>query len=223
MTWVIIAINALVFLYMLMLNNVEINQFVFDFALIPARWQTQPLWFVVTVFTSMFLHGGWLHFLSNMWTLFIFGDNIEDRMGPGWFLLFYLLSGLAASALQFVFGPNSTIPIIGASGAIAGVLGAYIVLFPRSRVVTLVFLFLFATTIRLPAVLYLGFWFLSQVYYGVSSLDAVSGGVAWWAHIGGFLFGLVMVKQFLFRPRPLPRSDYFDMLNDPPPNDRYRY
>lgn len=219
MTWALIAVNAGVFIYMLLLNNFQTSQFVYDFGLIPARWQTQPVWFLITLFTSLFLHGGWLHFLSNMWTLYIFGDNVEDRMGPVWFLIFYLLSGLAASALQFISGPTSAIPVVGASGAIAGVLGAYIVLFPRSRVVTLIFIFFFATTIRIPALFYLGFWFLSQVYSGITSLGAVSGGVAWWAHIGGFIFGLVLVKQFLFRPQPLPRRNYLDILNDYPPND----
>lgn len=223
MTWVIIALNTLVFIYMLLLNNSATEQFVYDFGLIPARWHTDPVRFVITLFTGMFLHGGWLHFLTNMWTLFIFGDNVEDRMGPIGFLVFYLLGGLAASLLQFISGPNSMVPVIGASGAIAGVLGAYIVLLPRSRVVTLIFVFFFATTIRIPAVFYLGFWFLSQVYYGLSSLGAVSGGVAWWAHIGGFVFGLLMVKRFLFRPRPLPRPNYFDIVNDTPPNDRFRY
>jgi membrane associated rhomboid family serine protease len=223
MTWLIILVNAFVFIYMLYLDNQASNQFVFDFALIPARWQTQPIWFGVTLFTSMFLHGGWLHFLSNMWTLFIFGDNVEDRMGPVGFLVFYLLSGLAASLLQSAFGPGSTIPVIGASGAIAGVLGAYLVLYPRSRVVTLIFVFLFVTTVRIPAVFYLGFWFLSQVYYGITSLSAAAGGIAWWAHIGGFIFGLAMVKQFLFRPRPLPRVGPLELMNDSPPDDRFRY
>jgi membrane associated rhomboid family serine protease len=223
MTWLIILVNALVFIYMLYLDNYASQQFVYDFALIPARWQTQPIWFGVTLFTSMFLHGGWLHFLSNMWTLFIFGDNVEDRMGPIGFLVFYLLSGLAASLLQFAFGADSTIPVIGASGAIAGVLGAYLVLYPRSRVVTLIFVFLFASTVRIPAVFYLGFWFLSQVYYGITSLGAAAGGVAWWAHIGGFIFGVAMVKRFLFRPRPLPRVNHFELMDDSPSNDRFRY
>jgi membrane associated rhomboid family serine protease len=223
MTWLIILVNALVFIYMLYLDGHASYQFVNDFALIPARWQTQPIWFGVTLFTSMFLHGGWLHFLSNMWTLFIFGDNVEDRMGPFGFLVFYLLSGLAASLLQFAFGPGSTIPVVGASGAIAGVLGAYLVLFPRSRVVTLIFVFLFASTVRIPAVFYLGFWFLTQVYYGITSLGAAAGGIAWWAHIGGFIFGLIMVKRFLFRPRPLPRVSHYEMLDDSSPNDRFRY
>jgi membrane associated rhomboid family serine protease len=222
MTWLIIGANAVIFLYMQFLDNLSLNQFVYEFGLVPIRWQTQPGWLAVTLFTSMFLHGGWLHFLSNMWTLFIFGDNVEDRMGPFGFLLFYLLGGLAASALEIAVGVNSTLPVIGASGAIAGILGAYIVLYPRSRVVTLIFVFFFITTVRIPAMFYLGFWFLSQVYSGLTSLVGVSGGVAWWAHIGGFVFGLLMVRRFLFRPRPLPRPNYYEIINRPPPDDPFR-
>jgi membrane associated rhomboid family serine protease len=222
MTWVLIMVNAVVFLYMQLLGNVSLNNFVSIFGLIPARWQVQPGWLVVTVFTSMFMHGGWLHFLSNMWTLYIFGDNVEDRMGPFGFLLFYLLSGIAAAVLQILIGLNSIIPVIGASGAIAGILGAYIILYPRSRVVTLIFFVFFITTIRIPAIFYLGFWFLSQVYSGLSSLAGVSGGVAWWAHVGGFVFGLLMVRHFLFRPRPLPRPDMYGLVNRFPEDDPFR-
>lgn len=222
MTWLIIGVNAVVFIFMLSLGPVALNQFVESFGLVPTRWQVDPLWTLVTMFTSMFLHGGWLHFLSNMWTLFIFGDNVEDRMGPFGFLGFYLLSGLAASLLEMAVGFNPGIPIIGASGAIAGVLGAYIVLYPRSRVVTLIFVVFLITTVRIPAVLYLGFWFISQIYSGLVSLGGISGGVAWWAHIGGFIFGLVMVRRFLFRPRPQPISNFFEVLNQRPDDDRYR-
>ena len=222
MTWLIISVNAVVFLYMQFLDGMSLNQFVNLFGLVPIRWQIQPGWLAVTLFTSMFLHGGWLHFLSNMWTLFIFGDNVEDRMGPFGFLLFYLFGGLAASALEILVGVNDTIPVIGASGAIAGILGAYLVLYPRSRVVTLIFVLFFITTVRIPAVFYLGFWFLSQVYSGLTSLGGASGGVAWWAHVGGFVFGLLMVRRFLFRPPPLPRPNYYEIINHTPPDDSFR-
>ncbi|NIW44550.1 MAG: rhomboid family intramembrane serine protease [candidate division Zixibacteria bacterium] len=214
MTWLILGANTLVFLFMLILNNTQLQSFVNTFAMIPTRWQLDPFWFAVTLFTSMFMHGGWMHFLSNMWILFIFGDNVEDRMGPIGFLGFYLLSGLAAGLLQFFAFPDSVIPTLGASGAIAGVMGAYVVLYPRARVVTLV-IFFFITTVNIPAILYLGFWFITQFFSGVASLGQVAvGGVAWWAHIGGFLFGLLAVRKFLFRPLPIPRTiDYSALIN----------
>ena len=176
MTWTILAINALVFIFQLTLSDGGLNTFVNTFAMIPARWQIEPGWFVVTMFTSMFMHGGWFHFLSNMWILFIFGDNVEDRMGPLGFLGFYLLGGLAASTMQFLIAPNSIVPTLGASGAIAGVMGAYIVLFPAARVVTLIPIFFFFTMVNIPAVLYLGIWFLTQFYSGLASIGSVAMG-----------------------------------------------
>lgn len=221
MTWVILAANTLVFLLMLMLNDELMQAFVNTFAMIPARWQTNPVWFVITLFTSMFLHGGWMHFLSNMWILFIFGDNVEDQMGPFGFLLFYLLSGIAAGLLQVLAFPTSIIPTLGASGAIAGVMGAYIVLYPRARVVTLV-IFFFITTVNIPAMLYLGIWFITQFFSGVASLGQVAvGGVAWWAHIGGFLFGFLLVRRFLFRPLALPTVLEYPSFQDPRDDRRW--
>lgn len=215
MTWMILGANTLVFLFMLLLNDGQLESFVNTLALIPARWQSNPIWFGVTIFSSMFMHGGWMHFLSNMWILFIFGDNVEDQMGPFGFLIFYLLSGVAAGILQFLAFPNSLIPTIGASGAIAGVMGAYVVLYPRARVVTLVFFF-FITTINIPAILYLGIWFFTQFFSGVAALGQVAvGGVAWWAHIGGFVFGLLLVRRFLFRPLPLPQVIDYNTFRDP--------
>lgn len=214
MTYLILAANAVVFLFQLTLSDSQLQWFVNNFALLPASWQTDPFWFAVTVFTSMFMHGGWVHFLSNMWILYIFGDNVEDRMGPLGFLGFYLLSGVAAGVMQVVIMPDSMIPTLGASGAIAGVMGAYIVLYPRARVVTLVPLIFFFTTINIPAVLYLGFWFFSQFYSGIASLgDVTMGGVAWWAHIGGFVFGLIAVKRFMFRPVPRPKYYTYTIPN----------
>jgi membrane associated rhomboid family serine protease len=217
----ILAANTLVFLFQLSLGERGLEWFVNNFAMVPARWQFQPGWFAITLVTSMFMHGGWIHFLSNMWILFIFGDNVEDRMGPIGFLGFYLLGGLAAGLLQFSIAPNSLIPTLGASGAIAGVMGAYIVLFPSARVVTLIPIFFFFTTVNIPAVLYLGIWFVTQFYSGLMSLGAVTmGGVAWWAHIGGFVFGLLMVRRFLFRPPPRPKPTYFYQTIEPPNGDR---
>ena len=224
MTWLIVAVNALVFMFQLSLGNQGLQSFVNTYAFIPARWQTDPIWFAVTMLTSMFMHGGWIHFLSNMWILFIFGDNVEDRMGPFGFLAFYLLGGLAAGVMQFAVFPNSLIPTLGASGAIAGVMGAYLVLYPSARVVTLIPIFFFFTTINIPAVLYLGIWFVTQFFSGITSLGAVAvGGVAWWAHIGGFVFGLLMVKRFLFRPVPVPRTINYYQTVEPPSRDRYRW
>jgi rhomboid family protein len=150
---------------------------------------------------SMFLHGGWLHIAGNMLFLWIFGNNVEDRLKRPLFIAFYFLGGLAATALQLAFGPNSTIPNVGASGAIAAVLGAYLVLFPRARVYTIVFFF-FITAIELPAVAVLGFWFVLQLFSGVGGLgaDVNGGGVAYWAHVGGFAFGAAVTWLF-FRGR----------------------
>ncbi|HEV7459039.1 MAG TPA: rhomboid family intramembrane serine protease [Solirubrobacteraceae bacterium] len=165
-----------------------------------------PAW--LTIFTAMFMHGGFLHIIGNMLFLWIFGNNVEDAMGPLKYLAFYLLSGVAALALQVAFNPDSTVPTIGASGAIAGVLGGYILLYPRARVLTLIFLIFFVTFIEVPAVLVLGVWFLEQLYFGVADLShPTGGGVAYFAHIGGFAFGLIFIRAFATRIRrpPEPR------------------
>jgi membrane associated rhomboid family serine protease len=147
--------------------------------------------------TSMFLHGGFMHIIGNMLYLWIFGNNVEDSMGRGRFLVFYLLAGITASAAQVLASPNSRLPSIGASGAIAGVLGAYIVLFPRARVQTLIFLGYFARMAQLPALLVLGFWFVLQLFNGLLAFGMMQmGGVAWFAHIGGFVAGLLLVRLF---------------------------
>ncbi|MDH4108412.1 MAG: rhomboid family intramembrane serine protease [Gammaproteobacteria bacterium] len=160
-----------------------------------------------TTVTSMFLHGGWFHIIGNMWFLWIFGNNVEDSMGHLRFLVFYLLCGLAAAATQVASNPGSPIPMVGASGAIGGVMGAYILLYPRVHVHLLIFLGFFITTVAVPAVFMLGYWFLLQVLSGVSSIGAQGGGVAFWAHAGGFLAGAVLV--LLFRdPRLLQRHPY---------------
>ncbi|MBI3152720.1 MAG: rhomboid family intramembrane serine protease, partial [Chloroflexi bacterium] len=153
-----------------------------------------------TILSSMFLHGGWFHILSNMWILAIFGDNIEDRMGGGSYLIFYLLSGVAAALLQTYLSPASSTPVIGASGAIAGVLGAYLILFPRARIASLVPIFFIFTIIEIPALIFLGFWFVSQLFSGWLALQGADvSAVAWWAHIGGFIFGIFAVSLFAGR------------------------
>jgi len=190
----LIAVNALVFLYQLSLGD-AVNEFVLYFGLVPAAFS----W--VTVFTSMFLHGGFLHVGGNMLYLWIFGDNVEDRMGHGRFLVFYLLCGVAAALAQAALNPDSVVPMVGASGAIAGVMGAYFVLYPHSRIVTLVPIFVFIQIMEIPAIFFLGIWFLMQFLSGVGSIaTAVSGepagGIAFWAHVAGFLTGVSGVIVF---------------------------
>jgi membrane associated rhomboid family serine protease len=156
---------------------------------------------LLSVFVAMFLHGGWLHIAGNMLFLWVFGNNVEDRLGRPLFIVFYLLGGIAAAALQLAFDPSSAVPSLGASGAVAAVLGAYLVMFPRAWVVTLVILLLFITAVELPAVLVLGAWFVLQLFSGVGGLAAeVNAGVAYWAHVGGFVFGLG-AAALLFRGR----------------------
>jgi membrane associated rhomboid family serine protease len=184
-TIALIALNALTFLFEVTLSDRELRFFVQAYGVVPADL-TWP-----SLFTSMFLHGGWLHFLGNMLYLWIFGDNVEDHMGHGRYLLFYLFCGAAAALGQTAIQPYSEVPMIGASGAIAGVMGAYFVLFPHSRVLTAVFIFLFVDLIEIPAIFFLGIWFLMQFFSGVGSIgaDAAQGGVAFWAHIAGFAVG----------------------------------
>ena len=202
MTWLLIAANTLVFIYELGLSGGQLERFVGAYALVPARIKAAPLTYGFTIFSSIFMHAGWFHLISNMWVLFIFGDNVEDRMGSLAYLIFYLLSGAAAGVLQTYLTPSSSVPVLGASGAIAGVLGAYIFLFPRARVVTLVPIFFFMSVIEIPALFFLGFWFISQLFAGLASIGAEAAqGVAWWAHIGGFLAGLVVSPFFLKRLR----------------------
>jgi hypothetical protein len=209
-TRALIAVNAAAFVYELVLGP-ELKSFIFAWAMVPARLTlalrygeepiVRPL---LTLVTSMFLHGGWLHLIGNMWYLWIFGDNVEDRLGRGKYLLFYLAAGIVAALLQYALAPASQLPTVGASGAIAGVLGGYLVAFPRARVVTLVPLFPFFQVMALPAVVVLGFWFVIQFFNGALSLGfgGAGGGVAWWAHVGGFAFGIVAMWLLrLGRPR----------------------
>ncbi|MEW5826059.1 MAG: rhomboid family intramembrane serine protease [Candidatus Bipolaricaulota bacterium] len=184
------------------------DAFIAQYALVPAEFlrgvdlpPTIPVPIWLTLISSLFLHGGLMHLVGNMLYLWVFGDNVEDAMGRARFLLFYLLCGAAAAMAQIAFSPSSSIPLLGASGAIAGVLGAYLTLFPTARVLTLIPIFFFVRLVAVPAVLVLGIWFALQLFNGVGSLG-VSSGVAWFAHIGGFLAGLALV--FVFRRRSAP-------------------
>jgi membrane associated rhomboid family serine protease len=164
-----------------------------------------PTW--ITMLTAMFMHGGFLHIIGNMLFLWIFGNNVEDSMGRPRFVAFYLLGGLAALWGQVLFSPSSDIPTIGASGAIAAVLGGYLLLYPRARVLTVVFIVFFVTVLELPAIFMLGLWFLEQIYFGAADLSSPTGGgggVAYWAHIGGFAFGVALIKLFAKRVKQIP-------------------
>jgi len=196
----LIAANVLVFLYELQLSSSALERFIFTWGMVPARLISDPANAWITIFTAMFLHGGWFHLLSNMWFLYIFGDNVEARMGGVRYLIFYLLSGVAAVLLQSYVLSTSQEPMIGASGAIAGVLGAYLVSFPRSRIASLVPILFIFTIIEVPAVIFLVFWFVTQLYSGLFAMQgANASGIAWWAHIGGFIFGVIMVIFFARR------------------------
>jgi membrane associated rhomboid family serine protease len=203
----LIVANSAVFLYELSLGF-ELEAFLFRYGVVPTnvfQWpgSGQPLAIVlVPYFTSMFLHGGWLHLIGNMWYLWIFGDNVEDTFGHFGFLVFYLVAGIGAGTVHSVLNSISQVPTVGASGAIAGVLGAYMLLYPFARVLTLIPILFFIQIIEVPALLVLGFWFLMQFLSGAGSLaaaDPTGGGVAWWAHIGGFLIGICLLP--LFRKR----------------------
>ena len=192
----IIAINILAFFYELQMGS-NVEQFIFQWGLTPGRFIADPANAWILIFSSMFLHGGWFHIINNMWVLFIFGDNVEARLGGFRYLIFYLLSGAAAGLIQVFILSSSDLPMIGASGAIAGVLGAYLVLYPRARVASLVPIFFIFTVIEIPAFIYLLFWFVSQLYSGLFAIQGGgASGIAWWAHIGGFIFGLIMVSLF---------------------------
>jgi membrane associated rhomboid family serine protease len=196
----LIGVNALVFIYELTLSPAGLDRLTRTWGLVPGQLTAQPLAVGVTIFTSMFLHGGWLHIISNMWVLFIFGDNVEDRMGHARYLVFYLLGGIAAALMETFIRPHSNAPMIGASGAIAGVLGAYLVLYPLARVASLVPILFIFTIIEIPAVIFLLFWLVLQLFSGWLALGGSSGsGIAWWAHVGGFAFGMVTVGLFARR------------------------
>jgi membrane associated rhomboid family serine protease len=200
-TITIIALNALAWLFELSLPPPVLNEFITAYGVVPAAFSAP------TLITSMFLHGSWSHVLGNMWYLWIFGDNVEDRVGHGRFIVFYLLCGMTAALGQIAVGPHSTLPTIGASGAIAGVMGAYFVLYPRSRVLTLI-PWIFLQIVELPAIVLLGFWFVMQLFSAgtiAMTTSSSGGGVAFAAHVVGFLAGMGGV--FLFKKRTLDPWD----------------
>lgn len=198
--WILILLNGLAFYYEWQLSEAELNRFIHTWGLIPSRWIANLAEAWPTIFSSMFLHGGWFHLLSNMWILMIFGDNVEERLGSARYLFFYLLSGVAAGLLNIYISPASNMPMIGASGAIAGVLGAYLIQFPRAKVASLVPIIFIFTIVEIPAVIFLGFWFVLQLFSGWQALQGADmGGIAWWAHIGGFIFGMLAVSLFVRR------------------------
>jgi membrane associated rhomboid family serine protease len=215
-TWSLIALNVLVFLYELTLDPIGLDALMYLFGIVPVRY-TQPDWAhrmglplndYWPFLTSMFLHGGLWHLVSNMWALWIFGDNVEERMGRVPFLLFYLSSGLAAGVIHWITNAHSTMPTIGASGAIAGVLGAYFLLFPHARIIAMIPIFFWPFFFEVPAVTYLFVWYISQLFSG--TLEALGpqsvGGVAWWAHVGGFVFGMALHRLFLLPERRRGRA-----------------
>ncbi len=193
----LIGLNTIIFLYQATMPPYVLNQFVMQWGIVPDRLR------MITLLTSMFLHGGWMHLGGNMLFLWVFGRNVEDLIGSGRFLLFYLVCGLAAAVVQVIMNPYSRVPTIGASGAIAGVMGAYLIKFPRARIITL-FFFFFITTMEIPAAFLLLWWFGMQFISGIGSLgesDYTGGGVAVFAHIGGFIAGMLLIRLFPTRPR----------------------
>lgn len=222
-TLILIAINVVVFLYEQTLSERGLARLFLQYGVVSSRFFDGNLTLNdgLTLITSTFLHGDWLHIGGNMLYLWIFGNNIEDRLGAFRFIVFYFLTGFVAGALQIVIEPSSRVPMVGASGAIAGVLGGYIVLFPRARVHTLVILFIFIQVVSVPASLLLGWWFFLQLLNGVLSLGAyTSGGVAFFAHIGGFIAGVLAIRFFTIGRRP---DDWWRPPSDPwaRPRDRW--
>lgn len=202
---ILIGLNVLVFLIQLTQGD-QAGRFFLLYGLVPARYSVPEVaaYFglgqqVFSFFSFMFLHGGFWHLLGNMWSLYIFGDNVEDRLGPLRYLLFYLLSGWASGLVHLLFNWHSQVPTIGASGAIAGVMGAYFLLFPRSKILTVVPIIIFPLFLEIPALYFLGIWFLMQFLSAAGSSSA-GGGIAWWAHIGGFVFGLAALRLFMRAP-----------------------
>jgi len=205
-TVILIALNSIVYVYQVSLGE-TFTEFIHSMGLLPFEithhidlFPSGPSPIYLTIFSSMFMHGSIVHLLGNMLFLWIFGNNVEDYLGRKKFLFFYLICGISAAFTQILFNSDSTVPMVGASGAIAGVLGAYMVLYPRAKITTVIIIIFFIRLIKLPAIVVLGFWIVYQFLYGISSLAATTGegGVAWFAHIGGFICGMVLIK--LFKP-----------------------
>lgn len=217
-TLLLIGANVAIFLIELSFPPERLQALFERLALIPSRYaglSPSPaadggmLLRLLPFVTSMFLHGGWLHLIANMWSLWLFGDNVEDRMGRFRFLLFYLLSGFAAGLLHVAFSLDSSAPTVGASGAVAGVMGAYLFMFPTARIVTLVPILIIPLFINIPSVIFIGFWFISQLFSGIASTAGTGSqeGIAWWAHVGGFAFGALAMPLFRRRDRGTPDED----------------
>ncbi|HKD62483.1 MAG TPA: rhomboid family intramembrane serine protease [Candidatus Acidoferrales bacterium] len=211
-TILLIVVNVVAFCYQLSLSNAANDALIRAFGLVPRKMQLALVggrYTLVEAFlpliTCMFLHGGFLHILGNMWFLWIFGGAVEERLGPFSYLIFYFICGIGSGLAQAIFSWGSSLPSIGASGAISGVLGAYVVFFPSSRILTLIPLFVFFFTAHIPAIVFIGLWFVIQFLSGVSALGSPSaaslGGVAWWAHVGGFVLGALLAKIFEGRRR----------------------
>ncbi len=200
--YALIAANLLVFVHEAQLAMTgRLDAFMQAYALIPARFFSDPMMHIPDIFTAMFLHGGWGHVIGNMWFLYVFGDNVEDNMGPVRYLFYYLIMGAGAATAQLLASPHSQLPMVGASGAIAGVLGGYFVLYPHAKVLTFFIFIFFIRFIEIPAFFYLGIWFLMQAVNGLGALSdsatrGDTGGVAWWAHAGGFAAGFMFIPFF---------------------------
>ncbi|MCF6159275.1 MAG: rhomboid family intramembrane serine protease [wastewater metagenome] len=200
----IICLNVIIFLYELSLGH-QLESFLFQFGVVPAKityYSEIPDSTVIGAYfpflSYMFLHGGFLHLIGNMWYFWIFGDNIEDMLGRFKFIIFYLVCGIGSGVVHFYFNSQSGVPCVGASGAVAGILGAYMVTFPKARVLVIIPLFIIWQIIELPAIIVLGFWFLIQFFSGATAITSIEGGggVAWWAHVGGFVLGIILIKVF---------------------------
>lgn len=201
--YLIIALCIIVFINELMLGP-ALRRFFMLYGIVPIRYTRLDVALhfgftaqIIPFFSSMFIHGGWLHLIGNMWTLYIFGDNVESALGHLRYLVFYILSGFIAAIIHIITNPFSPVPTVGASGAIAGVMGAYMFLYPRAKILTLVPIFFFVTLVELPAVIFIGLWFILQFFSGTFSLLSGAGsygGIAWWAHIGGFIGGVFLLR-----------------------------
>ncbi|MDX2150195.1 MAG: rhomboid family intramembrane serine protease [Bryobacteraceae bacterium] len=206
MTILLIVTNVFLFFYEISLDQYSLNHLIAHYGIVPLRFQPADL------LTSMFLHGGWMHIIGNMWFLWLYVDNVEDILGSFQFLIFYLLCGIGAGLVHFLLNADSRIPTIGASGAIAGVMGAYLIKFPHARIVTLLPIFIFFTLIEIPAWLILIYWFVLQIFSGASSIaysnvSAEGGGVAWFAHVGGFVAGVILITVMRTRDPFRYRAD----------------
>jgi membrane associated rhomboid family serine protease len=222
-TWGLIILNGIIFLLEISIPEDILQGILYLLGLVPARYSS-PQWAQIhglpfdhylSFLTNMFLHGGWVHIIGNMWFLYLFGSGVEDRLGHGRFLIFYLLAGIGASVIYYLFAIHTKVPVMGASGAIAGVMGAYLVMFPQAKILTLIMIFFYPLFVEISAFFYIGFWFLIQLFSGTLALSsqAAEGGVAWWGHVGGFIAGVVLLPFFRTK-KGLPRKRYPDETYD---------